>query len=49
MAKGQKRRLNEVIFHVPFLRVASVQRGYLDLKEVMELEASESEIEALKL
>lgn len=49
VTKGQKRRPNEVIRKVPYLRVANVQRGYLDLSEVKEIEASESEIEALKL
>ena len=38
-----------MIRSVPYLRVANVQRGYLDLTEVKEIEASESEIEALKL
>ena len=49
VTKGQKRRPSEVIRKVPYLRVANVQRGYLDLSEVKEIEASESEIEALKL
>ncbi len=49
VTKGQKRRPSDVIRKVPYLRVANVQRGYLDLSEVKEIEASESEIEALKL
>lgn len=34
---------------VPYLRVANVQRGYIDLAEVKYIEAPESEIEALRL
>ncbi len=49
VTKGQKRRANETIQKVPYLRVANVQRGYLDLSEVKEIEASESEVQALQL
>ncbi len=49
VTKGQKRRPNEIIRKVPYLRVANVQRGYLDLSEVKEIEASESEVQALQL
>ena len=49
VTKGQKRRPNEIIQKVPYLRVANVQRGYLDLSEVKEIEASESEVKALQL
>jgi type I restriction enzyme, S subunit len=34
---------------VPYLRVANVQRGYLDLKEIKEIEATEAEIKDLRL
>ncbi|MHB1202431.1 MAG: restriction endonuclease subunit S [Acidithiobacillus sp.] len=34
---------------VPYLRVANVQRGYIDLAEVKYIEAPESEIKALRL
>jgi type I restriction enzyme, S subunit len=34
---------------IPYLRVANVQRGYFDLTEVKEIEASESEISELLL
>lgn len=34
---------------VAYLRVANVQRGYLDLSEIKEIRASESDIEALRL
>ena len=49
ITKGQKRKPTDVIRSVPYLRVANVQRGYLDLSEVKEIEATESEIEELKL
>ena len=49
VTKGQKRRPSETIRKVPYLRVANVQRGYLDLTEMKEIDASESEIEALRL
>ena len=49
VTKGQKRRPNEIVQKVPYLRVANVQRGYLDLSEVKEIEASESEVQALQL
>ena len=44
VTKGQKRRPKESIRKVPYLRVANVQRGYLDLTEVKEIDASETEI-----
>ena len=49
VTKGQKRRPHERVRKVPYLRVANVQRGYLDLGEVKEIEANESEITALRL
>lgn len=49
VTKGQKRRPNERVRNVPYLRVANVQRGYLDLIEVKEIEANETEIESLRL
>lgn len=49
LMKGKKRRGDEVLREVPYLRVANVQRGSLDLTEVKLIEATESEIEQLKL
>ena len=49
ITKGQKRRQEDVVRRVPYLRVANVQRGKLDLDEVKEIEATEEEIEELKL
>jgi type I restriction enzyme S subunit len=34
---------------VPYLRVANVQRGYLDLEEIKSIDAPEVEIEELRL
>src|SRR4051812_27177541 len=49
ITKGQKRRPDDALRLIPYLRVANVQRGYLDLREVSQIEATPSEIEALRL
>lgn len=49
ITKGQKRREADVLRSVPYLRVANVQRGYLDLCEMKEIEATDQEIEDLRL
>jgi type I restriction enzyme S subunit len=49
ITKGQKRRDCDVVRMVPYLRVANVQRGHLNLSEMKEIEATESEIEELLL
>jgi type I restriction enzyme S subunit len=49
VTKGQKRRPGEVLRAVPYLRVANVQRGYLDLGDTRTIEATEAEIEELRL
>jgi type I restriction enzyme S subunit len=49
ITKGQKRRQDEATRAVPYLRVANVQRGYLDLSEVKLIEATEDEIRELRL
>jgi len=49
LTKGQKRDPTEVTKPVPYLRVANVQRGWLDLSEVKEIEATDDEIEELRL
>jgi type I restriction enzyme S subunit len=38
-----------VLRHVPYLRVANVQRGHLDLDEVKTIEATEAEVAELRL
>jgi len=49
ITKGQQRRSTDSLRTVPYLRVANVQRGYLDLREIKTIEATEAEIEGLKL
>jgi type I restriction enzyme, S subunit len=49
LTKGQKRKATEIVREVPYLRVANVQRGYLDLEEVKTIEATEEEITELRL
>ncbi|AHG89835.1 restriction modification system DNA specificity domain-containing protein [Gemmatirosa kalamazoonensis] len=49
VTKGQKRRAGDVTRAVPYLRVANVQRGRLDLSDVRTIEATEREIAELRL
>lgn len=49
VAKGTKRDAGIKLREVPYLRVANVQRGYLDLAEVKTILATEREIEELAL
>jgi type I restriction enzyme, S subunit len=49
LTKGKKRKTGEHVRSVPYLRVANVQRGHIDLTEVKEIEATESEIAVLQL
>jgi type I restriction enzyme, S subunit len=49
VAKGIKRNAGTVVREVPYLRVANVQRGYLDLSEVKTILATERDIEELTL
>ena len=49
VTKGQKRRAGDELQQVPYLRVANVQRGRLDLDEVKLIEATKAEIAALRL
>lgn len=44
-----KKRRDPTARPVPYLRVANVQRGYLDLEEVKEIEAPQADIEELRL
>jgi type I restriction enzyme S subunit len=48
ITKDAKRKVNEGRT-VPYLRVANVQRGYLDLDEIKEIEASDEIISELRL
>lgn len=49
VAKGAKRAANSPTREVPYLRVANVQRGYLDLTQIKTIEATESDIAELRL
>lgn len=49
VTKGQKRKPGERLRSVPYLRVANVQRGMLDLSEVKTIDATPQEVEELTL
>lgn len=49
VAKGTRRDDNVAVREVPYLRVANVQRGYLDLSEVKTIFATERDIAELTL
>jgi type I restriction enzyme S subunit len=49
LTKGQRRKPTEIVREVPYLRVANVQRGYIDLDEVKTIDATEEEIRELRL
>ena len=49
ITKDQKRRATLPVREVPYLRVANVQRGYLDLAVLKTIAATEGEIAALRL
>lgn len=49
VAKGSKRDEKTPVREVPYLRVANVQRGYLDLTEVKTILATERDIDELRL
>ena len=49
LTKGQRRRAGEILRPVPYLRVANVQRGWIDLIEVKEIEATDEEVRDLAL
>lgn len=49
LTKGKKRKPDDVLREVPYLRVANVQRGFLDLEVVKTIPATPDEIEKLRL
>jgi type I restriction enzyme S subunit len=49
IAKGAKRTSEAAVREVPYLRVANVQRGYLDLADVKTIYATEQDIAELAL
>ena len=49
VAKGMKKSSGTPTREVPYLRVANVQRGYLDLSQIKTIEATDSDIRELRL
>ena len=49
LTKGKKRKETDQLYTVPYLRVANVQRGFLDLREIRYIQATETELSQLKL
>lgn len=49
ITKDQKRKKTATMTEVPYLRVANVQRGFLDLREIKTILADEEEAKALRL
>jgi type I restriction enzyme S subunit len=49
VTKDAKRQSDPAFVEVPYLRVANVQRGYLDLKEITTIRVPEDKAEALAL
>jgi type I restriction enzyme S subunit len=49
ITKDQKRQRTGTMREVPYLRVANVQRGFLDLREIKTILADEEEIQTLRL
>ena len=49
LAKGKKRNSKARLRSVPYLRVANVQRGHIDLTEVKSIEATDQEVQELRL
>lgn len=49
VAKGSKQNPNSKLREVPYLRVANVQRGYLDLSEIKTILATDNDIADLTL
>ena len=49
LALGKKRKSGDKLVDVPYIRVANVQRGHLDLEDVRVVQATETEIERLAL
>lgn len=47
--KGKRRKAGTAVVPVPYLRVANVQRGHLDLSEVKTIDATKEEVTLLSL
>ena len=49
LTKGKRRKSSDQLREIPYLRVANVQRGFLDLVEVKTILATQDEVDLLKL
>ncbi len=49
LTKGKRRKATDELLQIPYLRVANVQRGFLDLSEIKMIEATFKEIADLEL
>ena len=49
LTKGHQYRKDQVLRTIPYLRVANVQRGYLDLRRLSTIETTEETIDLLRL
>ena len=49
VTKGQRYRNEQSLREIPYLRVANVQRGFLDLKQISAIETTQENIEQLRL
>lgn len=49
VTKGQRRGQDQELVEVPYLRVANVQRGYLDLAEMKTIAVTPAEVDELRL
>ena len=49
VTKGQRYKDGQTLREVPYLRVANVQRGYLDLERITSIETTQGNIEQLRL
>lgn len=49
LTKGKRRKADAELLDVPYLRVANVQRGFLDLTDIRTIKATPKEVEQLQL
>ncbi|SDH76503.1 restriction endonuclease subunit S [Roseospirillum parvum] len=49
LTKGRKVKPDQTLRSLPYMRVANVQDGFLDLNEIKEIEATETEIDRFRL
>ena len=49
VTKGQRYKSEQILREIPYLRVANVQRGFLDLTQISTIETSKENIDQLRL